>query len=58
MSRHEVLLERLVLAFFILGSFVGIWHAFPLVTIIFDEQDFVGGVLGGIEGGGIMRLQN
>ena len=49
MSRHEAVLDRLMLAFLIVGSFVGIWHALPLLTVIFDEQYFVGGVLRAIE---------
>ncbi len=58
MSRREVLLERLMLVFFITGSFVGIWHALPLVTIIFDEQYFVGGVLRAIEASRIVPFAN
>ena len=56
MSRHEVVLDRFMLAFFIVGSFVGIWHALPLVTVIFDEQYFVGGVLRAIEMKSILPL--
>ena len=56
MSRHEVALERFMLAFFIVGSFVGIWHALPLVTVIFDEQYLVGGVLRAIEAKSVLPL--
>ncbi len=42
-------LDHLVLAFFVVGSFIGIWHALPMLNVILDEQYFVGGVLRAIE---------
>src|SRR3989344_7331705 len=50
LSRHGVWkIGSLMLAFFALGSFVGIWHALPMLNVILDEQYFVGGVLRAIE---------
>lgn len=48
--------DRLMFAFFVVGSFVGIWHALPLVTVIFDEQYLVGGVLRAIEAKSVLPL--
>ncbi|MBI5456393.1 hypothetical protein HY969_01505 [Candidatus Kaiserbacteria bacterium] len=47
---------RLVPAFFVICSFVGIWHALPLLSVVFDEQYFVGGVLRAIEMKSIVPL--
>ena len=48
-ARSALSPQGLVLAFFILGSFIGIWHALPMLNVILDEQYFVGGVLRAIE---------
>ena len=56
MSRHETVgtdtfltLDRIAPFFFIIGSFVGIWHALPMLSVILDEQYFVGSVLRAID---------
>ncbi len=46
--------ERLMLAFFVGGSFIGIWHALPMLTVIADEQYYVGGVLRALEAGTVL----
>src|SRR3989344_9116811 len=57
LSRHGVWkIGSLMLAFFALGSFVGIWHALPMLNVILDEQYFVGGVLRAIEMKSILPL--
>ncbi|HCM43452.1 MAG: hypothetical protein UY39_C0018G0005 [Candidatus Kaiserbacteria bacterium GW2011_GWC2_49_12] len=57
LSRHGVWkIDSLMLAFFALGSFVGIWHALPMLNVILDEQYFVGGVLRAIEAKSILPL--
>ena len=52
MSRHKagktytfLSLDHIMLGFFAVGSFVGIWHALPMLNVILDEQYFVSGVL-------------
>lgn len=47
-------LERLILAFFVGGSFIGIWHALPMLTVVADEQYYVGGVLRALEAGSLL----
>src|SRR3989338_6303356 len=55
-ARSALSPQGLVLAFFILGSFIGIWHALPMLNVILDEQYFVGGVLRAIEAKSILPL--
>src|SRR3989344_8306030 len=52
MSRHKtgkahtfLSLGHIMLGFFAAGSFIGIWHALPMLNVILDEQYFVSGVL-------------
>src|SRR6185369_15890477 len=48
--------ERLVLALFVVGSFIGIWHALPMTNVVADEQYFVGGVLRALEAHSVLPL--
>lgn len=53
---YQILVTDKWLWILIVGSYIGIWHALPLVNIINDEMYFVGGVLRAIQAKSLLPL--
>ena len=55
---NKLNLEKIVLTVLSLTFFIGIWHAFPMVTVVSDEVYYVVGVLHAMDAHSIFPQAN